>query len=189
MEMIRRKLEQMKVKGPGEGGKSRVEQKAPEGTDREVELIRPSKQVGTGAKVLFAPSDARLTPESMRSLEQIAQLVRGHRNIFMIKGHTSSDDFPDGTDDSLKMDLALRRAKAAADYLVSQGVDRETIRVQGCSTYEPVIQRAYTGDAKSLNRRVEVESTATLVKELQDSTRSRGPVTTRDVVPETPKER
>ena len=31
------------------------------------------------------------------------------------------------------------------------------------------MQRAYTGDLKSLNRRVEVEATGTLVKELQDS--------------------
>ena len=47
--------------------------------------------------------------------------------------------------------------------------DGETIRVQGCSTYEPVVQRAYTGDAKTLNRRVEVEATGTLVKDMQDN--------------------
>ena len=177
VEMIKRKLEQLKTKGPGDGGKTRVQQEAVQGTDPEVEMIRPSKQVGTGAKVLFAAGDARLTDESTRALGQIAALVRGHRNIFMVKGHTSSDDFADGTDESVKMDLSLRRAKAAADFLVAQGVDRETIRVQGCSTFEPVVQRAYTGDAKSLNRRVEVESTATLVKELQDSVRQGRPVT------------
>jgi outer membrane protein OmpA-like peptidoglycan-associated protein len=113
MEMIKRKLEKLKVNGPGDGGKTRVEQAAPEGTDPEVEMVRPSKQVGTGAKVLFAPADAHLTVESMRALDQIALLVRGHRNNFMVKGHTSSDDYPDGTDESLKMDLSLRRAKAA----------------------------------------------------------------------------
>ncbi|HEY7116032.1 MAG TPA: OmpA family protein, partial [Tepidisphaeraceae bacterium] len=175
IEMIKRKLEQMKVKGPGDGGKTKLERKAPQGTDPEVEMIRPSKQVGTGAKVLFAPGDATLTAESMHALDEIAALVRGHRNIFMVKGHASPDDYPDGTDDALKMDLSLRRAKAAADYLITKGgVDRETIRVQGCSTFEPVVQRAYTGDARSLNRRVEVESTATLVKELQDNSRARG---------------
>ena len=119
--------------------------------------------------MIFAQGDARLTEESMRSLDQIASLVRGHRNIFLVKGHTSSDDYPDGTDESVKLDLSLRRGKAAADYLVARGVDRETIRVQGCSTFEPVVQRAYTGDARSQNRRVEVESTATLVREVQDS--------------------
>jgi chemotaxis protein MotB len=159
------------AKGPGDGGRTTLEKRAPDGTDPEVEMIRPSKQVGTGAKVLFAPGDAGLTTDSQRALDDIAGIIQGHRNIFMIKGHVSADDYPDGTNDSLKMDLSLRRAQAAADYLVSRGVDRETIRVQGCSTYEPVIQRAYTGDARSQNRRVEVEATGTLVKELQDSSR------------------
>jgi chemotaxis protein MotB len=176
IEMLKRKLEQLKTKGPGDGGKTRVEKAAPEGTDPEVQMIRPSKQVGTGAKVTFAPADANLTEESMRALDQIALLVRGHRNIFLVKGHTSADDYPDGTDESVKMDLSLRRGRAAADYLVAHGVDRETIRVQGCSTFEPVVQRAYTGDARSQNRRVEVESTATLVRELQDGGPKRGMV-------------
>src|SRR6266550_7457876 len=165
-----KKIEEMKpFKGPGNGGKTKDEIKTPPGTDPEPELIRPSKQVGTGAKVLFQPADDKLSAESMHSLDEIALLVKGHRNIFMIKGHASADDYPDGTDEGLKMNLSLRRAQIAADYLISKGVDRETIRVQGCSTYEPVVQRAYTGDAKTLNRRVEVEATGTLVKEMQDN--------------------
>jgi outer membrane protein OmpA-like peptidoglycan-associated protein len=169
-----KKIEEMKpLKGPGDGGKTKLEKKAPDGTDPEPELIRPSKQVGTGAKVLFMPADDKLSPESMHSLDEIAQIVKGHRNIFMVKGHASADDYPDGTDEALKMSLSLRRAQIAADYLIAKGVDRETVRVQGCSTFEPVRQRAYTIDAKSLNRRVEVESTGMLVKDLQDSARAK----------------
>jgi outer membrane protein OmpA-like peptidoglycan-associated protein len=165
-----KKIEDMKpLKGPGDGGKTKLEKKSPEGTDREPEIIRPSKQIGTGAKVLFAPADDRLTPQSMHSLDEIAQIIRGHRNIFVVKGHASADDYPDGTDDSLKMNLSLRRAQAAADYLIARGVDRETVRVLGCSTFEPVVLRAYTGDLRSQNRRVEVESTGLLVKDLQDN--------------------
>lgn len=168
--MLMKKLEKLKPqKGEGDGGKTKLEQKGIDGSHPEVELIRPSKQVGTGVRVLFVPGDARLSIEAMRALDVIAERVRGHRNIFMVKGHTSTDDLADGGDDRLKMDLSLRRAQAAADYLVSKGVDRETLRVQGCSTYEPVVQRAYTGDLRALNRRVEVEETATLVKELQDA--------------------
>jgi len=170
IEMLIQKLAQMKAhRGAGLGGETTVPRKAPEGTDPEAELIRPSKQVGTGGKVLFAPGDAKLSAESMRALDEITPIIKGYRNIIMVKGHASADDYPDGTADSLKMDLSLKRAQAAADYLVGKGVDRETLRVQGCSTYEPVVQRAYTGDLKSLNRRVEVEATGTLVKELQDS--------------------
>jgi chemotaxis protein MotB len=168
--ILMKKLEKLKpMLGPGEGGKTRVKPEGVQGTDPEVEMIRAGKQVGTGTKVLFTPADATLSVESQRSLTAIADLIRGHRNIFMVKGHASSDDYPDGTDESVKMALSLKRAQAAADYLVTKGVDRETIRVQGCSTYEPVIQRAYTGDARSQNRRVEVEATGTLVKEMQGS--------------------
>jgi outer membrane protein OmpA-like peptidoglycan-associated protein len=167
---ILKNLEHIKpYMGPGDGGKTKLEKKSPDGTDPEPELIRPSKQVGTGAKVLFAPADDKLTAASMHSLDEIAQIIRGHRNIFVVKGHASADDYPDGTDESMKMNLSLRRAQAAADYLIARGVDRETVRVQGCSTFEPVVQRAYTGDLRSQNRRVEVESTGLLVTDLQDN--------------------
>lgn len=169
--LIMKGLHWKKPHGPVEGGKTTTEQDGAKGAEPEVEMVRPSKQVGTGAKILFSPGDATLTTESKKALDQIADIIRGYRNIFMVKGHASADDYPDGVDDSLKMTLSLRRAQAAADYLISKGIDRETIRVQGCSTYEPVVQRAYTVDARLLNRRVEVEATGTLVRELQDTTK------------------
>jgi hypothetical protein len=49
-------------------------------------------------------------------------------------------------------------------------VEPEILRVQGCSTFEPVRQRAYTPESQANNRRVEVEATATLVEDLQDKT-------------------
>jgi flagellar motor protein MotB len=171
--MLLKKLEQMKpLKGPGDGGKTKLERKGVQGTDPEVEMVRPSKQVGTGAKVLFAQADATLPPESKRALDDIANIIRGHRNIFIIKGHASSDDYPDSPDDRPRMELSIRRAQAAADHLAFRGVDRETLRIQGCSTFEPLVQRAWTTDAKAQNRRVEVIATGTLVEQLQDPAKS-----------------
>jgi len=168
--MLMKKLDSLKpLKNPGDGGKTKLEKKAPEGAEPEVQLIRPSKQVGTGAKVLFTPGDIALSAESKRSLDQIATEISGHTNIFMVKGHTSSDDLPEGSNEEAKMDLSLKRARVAAEYLASKGVNRQTMRVQGCSTFEPIILRAYTGPLRSLNRRVEVESTGTLVHQLQDN--------------------
>ncbi len=169
--MLMKKLEQLDpMKSRGDGGKKKLEQKAPEGTDPENEMIRPSKQVGTGAKVLFAQGESTLSTAAENSLDQIAVIIKGHTNIYMVKGHTAGDDFPDGADESAKMTLSIKRAQAAADYLISKGVDRETLRVTGCSTYEPIVQRAYSAEARTQNRRVEVEETRTLVKELQDNT-------------------
>lgn len=157
---------------PTEGGHTSIEPQGTQGTEREVQSIRPSVTIGTGVKVLFEPGDATLSADAKHSLDVIAKEITGFRNIFMVKGHTSTDDYPDGTDESIKMALSLKRAQAAADYLVSIGVSRDTLRVQGCSTYEPVVQRAYTGDLRSLNRRVEVEKTSILVKNLQGDGKS-----------------
>jgi len=168
-----RGLHMRKPMGRDIQGKTANEQQGVKGTEPEVEMIRKSIAVGTGTRVLFDGADDKLTPDAMRSLDTLANLIRGHTNIYMVKGHTSADDYPDSSDESQKMALSLRRAQAAADYLVTKGVDRMTLRVQGCSTFEPVILRAYTGDARMLNRRVEVESTGTPVKQLQGSPKTK----------------
>ena len=85
----------------------------------------------------------------MRLLDQIADLIRGHRNIVLIKGHASLDDLPDAASPRQRMDLSLRRAKPVADYLTAQRVEPEILRVQGCSTFEPVALGAYSEEAQS----------------------------------------
>jgi flagellar motor protein MotB len=154
--------------GQGEGGETTLERQGAEGTDPEVTTIRQGKQATVGGRLLFDPADATLLPPAIYELQQIADQIRGHRNIILVKGHTSRDDFPDGVDAEQKMDLSLRRAQAVADYLTTHGVEPDILRVQGCSTFEPVIQRAYTPTTQAQNRRVEVEATATLVQDRQD---------------------
>lgn len=169
VQLLLKKVEKMKFNGPGEKGTSRTPANGAEGTDPEVTSIRASRQAAVGTRLLFEKGDAALTRGTTRALDDIVLQIRGHRNIVMIKGHASLDDFPEGIGAEKKMDLSLRRAQAVADYLTSKGVSPDMLRVQGCSTFEPVRQRAYTSDAQSLNRRVEVEATATLVEDLQDS--------------------
>jgi outer membrane protein OmpA-like peptidoglycan-associated protein len=115
----------------------------------------------------FDPGQADLLAETRTALDGIALRVRGHRNIIMIKGHTALDDYPDSSTPQQKMDLSVRRAQVVADYLTTRGTEPGIPRVHGCSTYEPVVQRTYTPDVQKLNRRVEVEVTATLADELQ----------------------
>jgi outer membrane protein OmpA-like peptidoglycan-associated protein len=168
VQLLLKRVESMKLNGPGEKGVSRTPADGAEGTDPEVTSIRPGAQAPVGTRLLFDSGDATLTRATMRALDEIARQIRGHRNIVLIKGHTSLDDFPEGTSAQSKMDLSLRRAQAVADYLTTKAVSPDIIRVQGCSTFEPVRQRAYTPEAQSLNRRAEVEATATLVEDLQD---------------------
>ena len=65
-----------------------------------------------------------------------------------------------------------------ADFLTAAKVSPDILRVQGCSTFEPVVQRAYAANVRTLNRRAEVEVTDTIVEERQDHSRAR---------PETPR--
>ena len=168
VQMILQQMAQPKVPdGPGQGGKTTVRPDGARGTDPEVTAIRPGKQAVVGGRLVFDKGEANLTPGILHMLNEIADQIRGHRNIFLVKGHTSLDDFDDTATPQQKMDLSLRRAQAVADYLTAQKVDPEILRVQGCSTFEPVVQRDYELNAQTLNRRVEVESTPTLVTELQ----------------------
>jgi flagellar motor protein MotB len=168
MQMIVNGLSKIHPPGPGKRGKTDNEPKGAVGTEPEVTNIRPSNHATEGGKMLFDRASADLTDQTKADLDQLAEVIRGHRNIVMVKGHTSLDDLPNGATDLQKMDLSIRRAQAAADYLTHKGVEPDMIRVQGCSTFEPLTQREYTADSQTLNRRVEVEATNTLIDDLQD---------------------
>jgi outer membrane protein OmpA-like peptidoglycan-associated protein len=171
--MVLQKLEKMNpMKGPGDGGKTTLERKAPEGTDAESTTIRPGKVSVEGGKMTFVAGSAALSPELKATLDQVANLIRGHRQIILVKGHGSSDDLPEAATAEQRMDLSLRRAQAAADYLISKRVEPDTLRVQGCSTIEPVTRGNPSPEAQATNRRVEIETTASLVGDRQDAPKS-----------------
>lgn len=167
----------MKVRnGPGEQGKMERRQQGAEGTDPEVTSIRPGAQATVGSRLLFAKGSDKLNKDATAQLEQIITEIRGHKNVFVLKGHTSPDDLTEDANAEDKMGLSVRRAKAVADYLIGKGVAPEILRVQGCSTFEPVAAKAYTPEAQAVNRRVEVESTDTLVADFQPQPRRGKPV-------------
>ena len=181
LHMLMRKVDHLK--SPGDGGKTQLEKKSPEGTDPEVTSIRQGKQASVGGKLLFDTGSADLTRETTAQLDQIVEIIRGHRQIALVKGHTSLDDLPDGATAQQKLDLSFRRAKVVADYLMTKGVEPDILRPQGCSTFEPVIQRRYGPGAQANNRRVEVEVTASLVEEFQDRPAARQMTTEPPIVP------
>lgn len=152
---------------PGEKGAATEVKPAAEGTDADVTTIRESKMSAVGTRVLFEKGDAKLDAGDAKNLDQIAEKIMGVRLIIIIKGHAARDDFADGTPQQL-MDISLKRAQLASDYLVKKGVSPDILRVQGCSIFEPVRERAYTSEAQQQNRRVEVFSTDVIVRDLQD---------------------
>jgi outer membrane protein OmpA-like peptidoglycan-associated protein len=162
---------QIRLMGKGEKGTAIDPQDAAEGTDPRVQNIRPSKMSAVGTQVNFDIGDASLDAEDRRRLDQIADKIRGVRFIVIVTGHAAKDDFAEGTSSQAFMDISIKRAQAASDYLVARGVSPDVLRVQGCSTFEPLQQNAYTRAAQSVNRRVDVFSTDLIVRDLQDARR------------------
>jgi outer membrane protein OmpA-like peptidoglycan-associated protein len=162
-----------KARGHKEGAETDRTRETAAGTDKTVQSLRPGSHESVGSRILFDAGAITLTPESSHLLDQIAEKIRGHGVIVLVKGHASLDDLPDGSKPEQRMDLSLRRAQATAEYLMSKGVAPEVLRVQGCSTFEPVKQQAYDATKQIDNRRVEVEWTSELLEDRQDRSTNR----------------
>lgn len=158
----------MRLVGPGEKGTVVKPPEGAQGEDENVTNIRPSKINVVGTRIPFAPGESKLTPDDIEALKAIVLQVKGTYLIIIVKGHAYKDDFPQGTGPEPFLDLSIKRAKAVADYLISNGVLPQTIRVQGCSTYEPIRQDATSPQSRDINRRVELEVTNTTVKDMED---------------------
>ena len=157
--------------GPKDKGSSTVRPTSPVGPDADSSVIRPSKQVAVGGRLAFDRGAAGLTADLNARIDQVADQVKGHRNLVLVQGHTALDDLDDAATPTQRLDLSLRRAEAVADRLVADGVSPDVLRVVGCSTYEPVVAGRYTPQAQADNRRVEVQVTSTPITDVQATRR------------------
>jgi len=130
------------------------------------------ERVGEGIQVTFASGllydfdsdDVKATArENLRALAGSLDKYPG--SDLLILGHTDSV----GTD-AYNKDLSVRRADAAAEYLVSQGVARSRIGTGGLGEEEPIASNADEA-GRQRNRRVEVAIYAS--KQLQEEARRR----------------
>ena len=151
--------------GSQDQGRSKIKTQGAVGTDQDVKAIRAAPLSVTGGRVPFDRGGAALSGDMTRDLDQVAEQVRGHRYIVLVKGHTALDDLGEDATPAQKLELSLRRAAAVADRLTADGVSPDVLRVVGCSTYEPVVAGRYTPGVQADNRRVEVQVTPMLVTE------------------------
>jgi outer membrane protein OmpA-like peptidoglycan-associated protein len=115
------------------------------------------ERVGEGIQVTFASGllfdfDSDVVKATARTnLEALARsLTKFPDSDVLIIGHTDAvgpDDYNQG--------LSVRRADAAATYVISQGVARTRVGTYGLGENEPVATND-TEDGRSANRRVEV---------------------------------
>ena len=131
--------------------------------DRRAAEIRDSipgadvERVGEGILVtfesglLFGFDSTTVRPEAQANLRTLAANLDKYPDTdLMVVGHTDAVG-----DDAYNQRLSERRARAAADYLAAQGVDRGRIKASGRGELEPLASND-DESGRQANRRVEV---------------------------------
>jgi outer membrane protein OmpA-like peptidoglycan-associated protein len=104
-----------------------------------------------GRKVLFDFNKANLKPAAISQLAAVLQALREQPGAqILIVGHTDSIG-----SDAYNMGLSQRRADSVANYLVQNGVPRQSIRTEAKGESEPVASNA-NAQGRAQNRRVEI---------------------------------
>ena len=116
-----------------------------------VERVGEGLQVTFESGLLFDYDSDAVKAAARQNLSALAASLEKYPNTdLVIVGHTDAQ----GTD-SYNMSLSEKRAAAAANYLVAQGVSRNRLRSAGRGESEPVASNDTETDRQK-NRRVEV---------------------------------
>ena len=116
-----------------------------------VERVGEGIQVTFESGLLFDFDSDRVRSEAAANLRNLASSLDQYPNTeLVIVGHTDADG-PSYYND----DLSSRRARAAAEYLMARGVDRDRLRMLGRGESEPVASND-SESGRERNRRVEV---------------------------------
>jgi outer membrane protein OmpA-like peptidoglycan-associated protein len=116
-----------------------------------VERVGEGIQVTFESGLLFDYDSDRIKPTAAENLRNLARSLNNYPNTdLVIVGHTDAVG-----SDEYNADLSQRRARAAANYLASLGVNPNRLRTFGRGENEPVAENA-TDAGRQQNRRVEV---------------------------------
>ncbi len=100
----------------------------------------------------FEADSASLTTDALPTLDELYDFMEENGNIVIeIGGHTNStppDEFCDR--------LSTARAKSAAEYLISKGIDSKRVSYKGYGKRTPIATNA-TPEGRRLNQRVEIK--------------------------------
>jgi outer membrane protein OmpA-like peptidoglycan-associated protein len=102
--------------------------------------------------VIFASGKSDLLPAARNKLSEVATALSQNEaeSKIVIEGHTDSVGSPEAN-----QELSMRRAEAVRDALVSSGVNRERVSVEGYGASRPVADNDSPA-GRANNRRVEI---------------------------------
>ena len=110
--------------------------------------------VEINASLLFSPGDAKLTGESIKALQAIANVLKDQRYDMEIDGYT--DDVPISNPlFPSNWELSAVRASSVAREFIASGIAENRLMVVGYGANKPITPND-TSEGRARNRRVEV---------------------------------
>jgi Outer membrane protein and related peptidoglycan-associated (lipo)proteins len=127
---------------------------------KELEKIAETKRTEQGlitklkSDILFDTGKADLKPAAVTNINELSAIMKKYpENVLTIKGYTD-----DVGSDKVNKPLSEKRADAVRKQLVAGGIPAATVSSVGMGSADP-IDAAKTKEARSKNRRVEIEIT------------------------------
>jgi len=103
-------------------------------------------------KVYFEADKYDLRSESEAQLEELVTFLRRRPDVVIeVGGHTNNQMWPN---DAFAIELSTNRAKAVANYIISQGIPAGQVQYKGYGWTKPIYPNT-TADGRQRNQRVE----------------------------------
>lgn len=103
-------------------------------------------------KVYFDADKYELRPESEGQLEELVEFLRRRPDVVIeVGGHTNNQMWPN---DAFALELSTNRAKAVANYIISQGIPASQVSYKGYGWTKPIYPNT-TAEGRQKNQRVE----------------------------------
>ena len=164
---LKERLEQIQLQTRRSKDVSFADDPGTEGREPAVVIVRIGMRFVAGSRITFEPGSADLNDDARRALVTVADLIRGHNNKVIVTGHADSSEAGLSGEHGDLWTLSYARAQAVMAYLVSEkiGLRAERFRLEANADREPLKNRVYEEDSQTLNRRVAVFESESLVEE------------------------
>ncbi|WP_198304902.1 OmpA family protein [Arcobacter vandammei] len=101
-------------------------------------------------KITFARASTNLTPESLKTIENIVNILKNYNYLIEVGGHTDSKGNP-----TLNQQLSDKRAASVKNSLIKFGINKDLVKSFGYGNQFPIAQEDELGLSEE-NRRVEI---------------------------------
>jgi len=128
-----------------------------EGTEHDVQSVRPGDRHEMGGNLPFESDSAELTSAARRAAMKLAAEFRGKRLVIDVRGHTSAEEAFKRDDKGMR--LSFDRALAVSRLLSEQGIDWRQLRIVACGENDRVKPITYEKSGQHANAHVEVVAT------------------------------